>query len=215
MTSRHPVSAARLVIGALATVVVAGLVSCTPSTILTQIDRTPDAGPLQFKRGDKVVALVLAESADLRRNGETTLAKELDRRGLVGVPSYTLIAAGQERDREAAKAAFQAAGAAGVVAMRPKGSKEEVSIGAGTYGGSFWDDYYDYGWDSSYMYVPGGIVRETYVSVETLIFDLRQDKMVWKGQSQSVDPSSLATLIRQIADAVGADLRKSGLIAAG
>ena len=151
------------------------------TTTFTSVWKAPDAQPLQFKAGDKVVALVMAESTGMRRAGEANLADELGKRGLVGVPAYTLISDADIKNEGAAKAAIEASGAVGVVALRPKGTEQKISSTPATYyGGSyyggpgyggFWGGgYYGYGWGGAY--VPGEIRTDTYVSIETLIYDL-------------------------------------------
>ena len=187
------------------------------TTTFTSTWKAPDAQPLQFQAGDKVVALVVAESTALRRSAEANLADELDKRGLKGVPAYTLISDGEIKDEAKAKAAIEGSGAVGVVAMRPKGTEKEVSSTPSAYYGSpyyggFWGGYYGYGWGG--YYDPGTIRTDTYVSIETLIYDLRQNKLVWAGQTRTMNPSDVEAFVGELAEAVSRELRDSGLVAA-
>lgn len=199
------------------------LLSGCATTTFTSVWKAPDAKPLQFHAGDKVVAMVVADSTGMRRSGEANLADELDKRGLKGVPAYTLISDGDIKDEAKAKAAIEASGAVGVIVLRPMGKEQEVSstpstyVGASYYGapyyGGFWGGgYYGYGWGGGF-YDPGTIRTDTYVSIETVIYDLRQNKLVWAGQTRTMNPSDVEGFVTELATAVSKELRESGLVA--
>ena len=50
------------------------------------------------------------------------------------------------------------------------------------------------------------------VYVETLIYSLRQNKLVWAGQSRTTDPDSVDELVSELADAAAAQLENAELI---
>ncbi len=189
------------------------------ATSFTSTWKAPDAQPVQLKPGDKVVAFVMANSSSMRRAGEANLADELNARGLVGIPGYTLVAEGDVQDEAKAKAAIEASGAVAAVVMRPMGSEKEVSstpgmyYGGAGYGSFYGGGYYGHGWGG--MYDPGQIRTDTYVSIETLVYDLRQNKLVWAGRTRTMNPSNVEGFIKELATAVGKELRSDGVIAAG
>ena len=80
----------------------------------------------------------------------------------------------------------------------------------GPYAGG-WGPYYGYGWSAAYS--PGYVVTDTIVRVETLVFDLKQNKLVWAGQSETTNPENLHQFMRDLVKAVGADMRRKGVIA--
>lgn len=197
------------------------LAGCATTTF-TSIWKAPDAKPLQFQAGDKVVALVIAEAASLRRSGEANLADELDKRGLKGIPAYTLLSDDEIKDEAKAKAAIEASGAVGVIVLRPRGQEQKVTstpstyygpsyYGASHYGGFWGGGYYGHGWGG--VYDPGTIRTDTYVSIETVIYDLRQNKLVWAGQTKTMNPSDVESFVGDLADAVSRELRASGMVA--
>lgn len=199
------------------------LAGCAATTTFTSIWKAPDARPLQFSAGDKVVAMVVAESTGLRRAGEANLATQLDKRGLKGVPAYSLISDTDIKDEAKAKAAIENSGAVGVIVLRPMGKEQKVSstpatyYGASYYGaphyGGFWGGgYYGYGWGGG-VYNPGTIRTDTYVSIETVIYDLRQNKLVWAGQTKTMNPSDVEGFVTELATAVSKELRESGMVA--
>jgi hypothetical protein len=61
--------------------------------------------------------------------------------------------------------------------------------------------------------VSGGDIRtDTIVQVETLVYSLRQNKLVWGGQSKLTNPSSIDKTIEKLATAAAKELQKQGLI---
>ncbi len=113
-----------------------------------------------------------------------------------------------------AKAALEKAGVAGVVVMRPVGKEQQISstptMYAGPYYAGFWGGYYGYGWGAPY----GGseIRTDTFVSIETLVYSLKQNKLVWASQSRTMNPSNVDGLVKDVANASARELRKQGLI---
>jgi hypothetical protein len=198
------------------TIVLALALAGCATTTFTSVWKAPDAQPLQFKAGDKVIALVMAESSAMRRSGEANLADELDRRGLTGVPAYTLVRDEEVKNEAKAKEVIDASGAAGVVVLRPMGKEKEVSATSSYYGspyyGGFWGGgYYNYGWGGAW----GGyeVRTDTYVFIETLIYDLRQNKLVWAGQTKTMNPQDVEGFVGELAKAVSKELKASGLVA--
>ena len=57
------------------------------------------------------------------------------------------------------------------------------------------------------------ITTDTYVSIETVIYDLRQNKLVWAGQTKTMNPSDVESFVGELADAVSRELRASGMVA--
>ena len=62
------------------------------------------------------------------------------------------------------------------------------------------------------VYDPGYMVTNTYVYVDVRIYNGADEKLVWSGKSQTVDPTSVSDLINDIAYAAASELRNQGLI---
>lgn len=201
----------------LATVVAATLtLGACASTKFNSTWKAPDVQSLNFQ-GQKVAAVVLSPDESTRLGAEGALARELVNRGVQAVPAYNLIPPNETRDKDKAKVLFNQAGIVGVVAMRAVGSEKEISASAGSYHwgapyyGSFWGTgYYGYGWGA--VYDPGYLRTDTIVTVETLVYDLRTDKLVWAGKSQTTNPSRVDALIKELVSAAAAEMKKQGLI---
>jgi hypothetical protein len=48
--------------------------------------------------------------------------------------------------------------------------------------------------------------------VETLIYSLEQDKLVWAGQSQTTNPEKVGPFIKELVAKAANELKKQGLI---
>lgn len=186
------------------------------STTFNATWKNPDAKELSFKQGDPILAIVVSTHETVRRSAEDALAHELTLRGLKGIPGYTVLPMELTKDAAAAEAAVTKSGAVGVVSMRAlKVGKQVSSSGptmyAGPTYGTYWGGGY-YGRSWGYAYDPGYIRTDTIVTVETLVYDLRQDKLVWGGQSETMNPDKIDTFIKELVDEVAAELHAQGLV---
>ena len=187
-----------------------GLSAC--ATGLVSSWKAPDAEPFGL-RGEKVAAVVMVSDQSTRRAGEYALARELSTRGAQGIPMYTLLPDAHP-DEAKARVAAEQAGIVGVVVLRPVRIDKELSASptsySGTYGG-FWGGYYGLGWGAPWY---GGELRtDTIVVVETLVYSLPHNKLVWGGQSKTRNPANLDRLIADTAKQVATELARQGLVA--
>jgi len=205
----------------LAVAAVAILASACESSPWVSTWKAADAQPVHVT-GEKVVAVVMINDRSTRRTAEDTLAAEITKRGAQGVAMYTLQDDDAKPSAEAAtRAAVEKAGAAGIVVMRPVRRDKDVTVTpVTTYSpmyGSYWGGYYGYGWGSPWMAGPvtmGNDVRiDDVVYVETLVYSLKQNKLVWSGQSKTTNPPNIDRFVKLLADEVSRELNKEKLIA--
>ena len=179
--------------------------------------KAPDATPLQLS-GSKVAAVVMMKNQASRRAAEDSLAREITARGAQGVPMYTIVPEGKPQNEAAARAALEQAGIAGAVVMRPVGVEKEVSSTPVTYSApmysGYYGGYYGHGWGASWgPSTMGGEIRtDTIVVVETLVYSLKQNKLVWGGQSRTTNPKNVDQLVKKLAAAAAKELETLGLI---
>lgn len=141
--------------------------------------KSPDASTTSFV-GKKVATLVIAQDDGLRVSGEEALARELEARGITAVASYRIVPKPELASAERAKPWFEKAAVEGVLAVRPI-SKDKVreytpATWTESYYSSFWN-YYSYGVGVSFS--PGVDRVDTYVVVETLLFNM--GRTAWCG----------------------------------
>lgn len=180
----------------------------------------PDAQPLEL-RGTKVAAVVMMSDEAPRRAAEDTLAREISARGAKGVAMYTILPGAKPENEAEAREVLERDGFAGAVVMRPVAVEKEVSSSPVVYSApayrGYYGGYYGHGWSSAWGYtgtMSGGDIRtDTIVVVETLVYSLKQNKLVWGGQSRTTNPDDVDQLVRKLAAAAAKELEKQGLIA--
>jgi len=193
-----------------------GLISasaCAP-TFVSTFEAT-GVEPARPQPGDKIAAVVVEKDEGRRRRHEMALARELTGRGLEGVPSFQLVAVEQLRDEAAARAAFEQAGIVGAVVMRVVGVDTDTYVRPPTYYsgpmyGGYWGGYYPYGWTT--VYSPGYAITETKVVVESMVYDLKQNVLLWAGTSRTANPNSADELIAKLVKAGAEEMRRAGLV---
>ena len=197
------------------TAVVALSSACTSAFVSTW--KAPDAQPFQLG-GAKVAAVVMMENQASRLAAEEALAREISAHGAIGIPMYQIFPDARPESEEEARAALEKSGMTGVVVMRPVGVEKELSSTPTTYGGyygSYWGGYYGHGWGSPWGVgvATGGELRtNTIVTIETLIYSFRQNKLVWAGQSRSTNPGKVDKLVHSLATDAVKEMQKQGLL---
>ena len=199
------------------TVVALALACSSSTTQFVSSWKAPDAQPLAF-RNSKVVAVVMATNPTLRREAEDTLAREITERGAQGVAMYRILEEANSGNEDEARRALEAAQVKGVIVMRPVATEKEIvsapapsrgTAGTEYYYPTYYGGYYSYGWGDPYE---SQLRTDTIVSVETLVYSLEQNKLVWSGRSKTTNPEKVDEFVKEVADAVADELKKEKLI---
>jgi len=192
------------------------LFGCGSSTTIQNSWHDPSITPesLKFK---KILVVGMFKDSISRRAAEDELVNIIQTRtkgATTAVASHTILDEGDTKKVDQAKAKCAAQGFDGIVSMRLAGKEQQTTYVPGTtvypYGG-FWGGYYGYGWGA--VYDPGYMRTDTVVHVETLVYSVQDDKLIWGAVSQSVNPSDAVSLTRNVAKAVGTELQKQGFVA--
>lgn len=179
------------------------LAGCSSTRLVTKW-HDPQIERLAFT---KVVALALAPQESMRRNAENALCREI--RSVPCTAAYRAVPEGQMQDIPAMKAEVQRAGFDGAVVFRVVAMDEQVTYVPPTYGPTFWG-FYAYAYPRNYA--PGYSRTDTLVRVETSIYSLRQDRLLWVATTDTVNPESVAGLVEDIAHTVRGELVDEHLI---
>ena len=200
------------------------LASCGSNTAIVNSWRDPDNSNLneQFK---KVLVVALVKDEATRRTTENRLVS----RNPIFHSSYQYLnGTDLKLTQEQKMKILKDENFDGVVTMRLVDTKKETSYVPGTntsmYYGGYGGMYGGYGggiyggfggWYNSYSsmyYDPGYYQETTYYMVETNIFSLKQDKLIWTGTTKSSNVIDLGTTIDEIAEAVKAQMKLDGSI---
>ena len=165
------------------------------TTQFEQVWRAPN-GDVQ-----KVVTLYESQDGAMRRTIEDKLARKLAGQRIIAVPAHSVLGPGELHDRDGARRTLIANGFDGVVAIHLIGTEmypgDKVTMA--TWGASWPTSYEDYVFDSP-------VVR-----VETTLYSLRDDSMLWSARSKTVDAQSTNEVIEQVTSLVAATLQKQGV----
>jgi hypothetical protein len=186
------------------------LQACGPSTKITKSWRDPESSinPQTFS---KVIISAFIRDESGRRTVEDELVKRLNGKG---VASYTMNFSGL--DTTAGSTALQdklkSEGFDGAIVMRLVDVEKEVNYVPGTtyptyYGryGGYYGGYYGYG-------SPGYYQEDKVYNVETNIYSLKTDKLMWSGTTATTNPSNLNKTINEIADVIADKMRQEGFL---
>lgn len=187
-------------IGMLALLVAGAAASCTPATQLKEVWKEPSYAPKQSR---KVLVIGLAENERNRNIFEEAMEKQLAAHHVeCKLGSKTLPPDPKSVDQDALKQQVKATGADLVLVTRVIGvDKETQYVPGSTYYAPAPGYYGFYGYYySSYATVsdPGYLREYQIVKVETNVYDVATEKLVWSGVSHTEDPSSVTQTIDEV-----------------
>ena len=190
------------------------LTACGGGTTFVNTWTDPTARPVDWS-DQKIAGFVLSSREAMRKGAEESLARELTSRGAKGLAGYTVVPSEVGKDEEKAKEFLDRAGVVGAVVMRVVGQDQQISSTPGTvwYTGSYYPSFYGYwgsGWSA--VYQPGTIRSDTIVSIETLVYSVDQDKLLWAGLSKTTNPKNVPKFIYELVEEAGKQIRKAGLV---
>ena len=190
--SRHPLT--------FMTLLLAGTLAATLSAEIrfTSTWKSIDAGSVGFG-GKKLAALVISKNDSLRVAGEESLVRELTARGLQAVASYRIAPKEELAKPETARPWFERAGIEGIVALRPVSVDTQRTYTPSTWistsYSSLWS-YYGYGWAT--VWVPGSTSVDTSVVLETTIYSVPGNQLLWAAVTQTTSSRNLQSFVEEL-----------------
>jgi hypothetical protein len=180
---------------------------CT-STKLVSSWRNPET-TVEMKKLNKVLVIALLKDENMRRNAEEQLVKHHPE---FLAPSYNIISSEMLKNQELVSETVASGGYDGMIIMRLVDREESTTYVPGNYptyyGG--WYQYYRY--SAPYYYNPGYYQTSKYYSVETNIYSVNPDKLVWSGITSTLDPDNVKNAIDEIDDVIYAKMKKEGFL---
>ncbi len=185
------------------------------STTFVSMWRNPEAEPIDAT-AVKMATFVVSSDDTMRWGPEETLAAELRSRGMDAVAGYTVLPGELAKDKEKAKEFLKKAGITGVVMMRIVGYEKETrrqTVTTTTYTQTYYSTFWGY-WNQTWstVYEIGSRKSPRRVAIETLIYSVEQDQLIWAAESETTDPKDVRAFAEQLVDAIGEEMRKAGLV---
>lgn len=194
----------------LALVLVSSLVSCSPSTSLEKTWMEPGSSVTQGPE-NKTLIVAMVKDETSRRVIEDELAKRLKGASAVSYSMLTteMIKAASE---EALTKMIQDGKFTHILLMRLADIEKETSYVPGTTSGYYggYGRYYGYG--ASIYSSPGYYTTDKNYFIETTIYSVEPNKLLWTGTTKTVNPSKVDKAVNDIADVVAAKMKEDGFI---
>jgi hypothetical protein len=181
------------------------------STKFQSVWKSPDAASVSFA-GQKVAALIIDKDESLRIAGEEALARELTARGMQGVASYRMVPKEELQHADKARGWFERAGVQGVVVLKVVSDQKRKTYTPGIWSSGYYPSlwgYYGYGWGA--VYDPGYISIDRVVSLETLIYSVPKNTLLWAGVSETDNPKEAAKVIAEVVKQAVKEMHDQGL----
>ena len=182
------------------------LVSCSAGTKIVKSWTDPNA-MVRNDSTNKTLLVAMVKDESSRRVIEDALLKRLNGHG---VASYTFIypeVLGKASEQYLSQK-LKEGNYTHVLMMRLADVQKEQNYVPGTttayYGG--YGRYYGYG--SALYSTPGYYTTDKNYFVETTVYSVNPDKLLWTGTTQSVNPSKLSRTVDEIANAVSEQMKK-------
>ncbi|WP_125722905.1 hypothetical protein [Flavobacterium ustbae] len=197
---------------------IAAFSSCGSNTSIVNSWRDPDVTITQ-EQFKKVLVVALVKDEASRRIAENRIAAS----NPVFKTSYQYLNAASQLSKEEKLKVLQDENFDGVVSMRLVSKEKETTYVPGTYTGMYYGGFdglytgmYGYGFGNWYgmyspnFYDPGYYQETTSYMVETNVFSLKQNKLIWTGTTESQYVTDLGQTVDAIMQAVVKEMRKDG-----
>ena len=179
------------------------VVGCGPTTRIENSWTDPALSPATFKPFQKVLYVAQLNNDANRRIAEDRLVAQSNGHG---VASYTYITPNDTSDTELNER-LKKDGFDGIVIMKLSDVEKETSYTSSSYGG--WYGYYH---AMGPMTTTGTSYTTKTYYVQTNIFSLADNKLLWSGTTSSVDPSKVDKVVDQIAAAIKTNMKEKGFL---
>jgi hypothetical protein len=175
------------------------LSSCaTTTTTNVWMDQTYQ-GPVK-----KILVMGISQRPGIQRFFEDEFVRQLRARGTDAIAGYSILPYDQKMDKDFIAAKAGESGADAVLVARPIGKKIERSYVPGSY--YRWGSYY------GYAYSPGYVVDDEYVYIETNLYDVATEKLIWTAQSETIMMATDQELIKSFINTMVAKLASDKVI---
>ena len=187
------------------------LASCSSSNKISNSWKNPEVTQESVKFQTMAV-FAMVKNPDMRMDVEEALASQMP--NTIAVPSYKMITKEELADINAVKEKLSERGMEGALVLSVRNVDQKTSYYfSGMYPSAYYSfgGYYNYAWN--YMYDPFAYSStNVYVDLEILIYSLKDDKLVWYGESTSVNPEGIQQTISELAVSVKNQLVEDGLL---
>jgi len=166
--------------------------ACAPTAKMNVWKDQTYEGPVK-----KVLVMGLSQKKGIQLFFENEFGRQLGERGNDAVAGNTILPYEQAMDKDFIVTKAKESGADTVLVARSLGREMQRTYVPGP---AYGVPGYYYRWGSYYgsAYSPGYVVEDEYVYVETNLYDIATEKLIWSAQSQTIIIADNYELIRSL-----------------
>jgi len=192
------------------------LAGCSSSNKISNSWTNPEVNAESVKF-QTVAVFAMVKDQQMRQDVEEAIASQMP--NTVAVPVYKMISNEELADIDAVKKKLSERGMEGALILSVKKIDETTHYPStnyyipGRYPSAYYNfgGYYNYAWN--YIYDPYGYSStNVYVDLEILIYSIKNDELVWYGESTSINPNDIQQTISELAVSVKNQLVEDGLL---
>ncbi len=192
------------------------LTSCGTNTSISDSWKDPALQPRTFA---KIGVLAITGQPGNRRMAESALASALSDEGLNAMPTYELFpdqALSEGIPRQKLIDELKAAGIDGVLTASVIDVREETHYNPGTtynpMGYGYYGGLYPYYSRYGTVYDPGYYTQNTNFIIETNLYGLEEEGLIWSAHTKTIDPVSVSAAAQSFGSRVVKQLQKDKVL---
>jgi hypothetical protein len=205
------------------TLLLSGVIFLLSSCANTKISQSW-VEPNHNKSYNDLLIIGIGESEQTRRAYESNFVEELNRHKIEALASYTLIKSDEEFDRDTVVKAIEGLDIDAVLVTHLVGVDEETvyrstggygsyGYGGGYYRGGHYGGLYSYyPHVNSYVHDPGYYTTHETYTLETNLYDVKSEELIWSARSRTFSPESVDEVIVDLTKLLIKDLEDKKLI---
>jgi hypothetical protein len=182
------------------------LAGCSSTQVVDSWKDPSVTEPVYFRR---IAVIAITPDESVRRVVEDEVVSNIGKER--SFPSYLVLDKDGLMNREKAKEEIVKYGADGAVTMRMIDSKQELNYTPGAYippSHAMWN-YSMYA--NTMAPAPGMWTSDTLVRIETNLYSVADEKLLWSGRTETFNPASAKSGAREVANEVRKQLVKEGM----
>ncbi|RDH85927.1 MAG: hypothetical protein DIZ80_00170 [endosymbiont of Galathealinum brachiosum] len=166
----------------------------------------------------KILVIGVINKEENRRKFEDEFSELLTTQNRTGITSYSLIPDLKNNgNKETVLDVVEKVGADGVLIVTTHGliQKDRVTAGSVDYIPNMGRNYGMYGYynlSHSFVYTQGNTVTDSLLKIDTKLYNVSTEKMIWSAKTESFNPTSTEEIIAELENLVVSDMEASNMI---
>jgi len=179
--------------------------ACSPSTQIVKKWKDPSFTPENYEPFKKVLVIAHINNETSNRIAEDKIVESMK---TPAVQAYSILTPA-DTSKLAIDEKLQKNGIDGLLVMHVTSVNKSLNYQPPTYYGGFYGyrGFYGYGYSS-----PGYVTEDQTYYVETSIYSVKSNKMIWSATTSSFNPTQLDKTLEDIISAIKMELANEGFI---